>query len=1173
MHIYYFAIKKTAMNIKKIATLCVFILLTARLCAQTPQLILDFPSPSFVSPHFAELNGITYFLAANNIFNGTELWRTDGTQSGTFSIKDLAPPGLGNIAMASNGKKLFFKGIAGPNFYSEPYVSNGGVGNIFKLKKINSSGSSEPDNFIAVGEKVFFRAVDGTSQRAIHDLWVTDGTSAGTTKVMNDVYARGDQIAYNGKLLFTHYGFNAGFNVDKVSIYITDGTAAGTTLLLENDMSSPTGASSLGTKYTLFDGKVYFTSTGNTVSVDELWVTDGTAAGTTKVIATNPNGPSNIGGFTEYQGKLYFQAQDATFVSQPWVTDGTAAGTVKLKNIFCSGFGFSVANDKLYFSATDNPNNDDHKLWVSDGTEQGTVLYTSPIPALFPTNFVSVNDKLYFLAKPALQPNYELYVADGNPANTKILIIDPNLEIGTMKKANEMLFIDGGNRLTNNVQMYVIDGGALKWTGIASNNWFNANNWAPKKVPVDASNVIIPADVPNNPLISSGSAFCKKLLVEIGASISMTGGKLNVFGEMKVADATSLNLSGGTIVLNHACKFPNTSIFNNLTLVALNNIESENTYEVEGFIGIQGNLIIKGTPDGDDPSLPFLKIKEGSDLYLTKDLTVLQGVVGMKLSSLPLADNSRIPSVHFTGNTQQLVRMLNNIDPGNANSVVSGFNCNVVIDNSNVRFIKLGRIIECYNLLLSSNFDLRGNYIRVDGKINYEFNFFNPYQIVNSKPKDGKLEILNVSIAAIDADIQYLNLARVRSFEFSSLGGNDTIILFNSLQADTVKIDGHLNLLGSDLRIGSPTTNIGYLDCRSLTTNVAQGTIYLQGNSSCPRYQMVAGNINNLVLNNPSGVELNNVEYLPNSHPYFGRMNIFGTASLVKGNFDIKKSAIFLVNDDDPLSKNVARIVETASNTFINSLDPSSPPIRDFYLVKDTTVLTGSSKINPGGLGFIITCSNPLNGLTVLRTPMIVNGLNGGTSISRVYTISNPGGGTNLNAGVSIRYDDTELQGVNEGDLSIFRRSDNEAPGVWHLVPSTVNNTDNVVTANAGLPQIDYSTSGPAGFTFYTLASASSPLRPALPVVSTPITNTTKVLVYPNPFTSNISARFDAATSEMATIQVLDMSGKSMHQEKVELIKGSNNVNISSMEKLTPGYYFLKITAKQTNRNIKILKQ
>ena len=77
----------------------------------------------------------------------------------------------------------------------------------------------------------------------------------------------------------------------------------------------------------------YFTATTATTG-EELWKSDGTAAGTVLVKDINPgSGPSSDSQSTpaNMNGTLFFNADDGTSGYELWKSDGTAAGTVLLK--------------------------------------------------------------------------------------------------------------------------------------------------------------------------------------------------------------------------------------------------------------------------------------------------------------------------------------------------------------------------------------------------------------------------------------------------------------------------------------------------------------------------------------------------------------------------------------------------------------------------------------------------------------------------------------------------------------------------------------------------------------------------------------------------------------------------------------------------------------------------
>ena len=123
-------------------------------------------------------------------------------------------------------------------------------------------------------------------------------------------------------------------------LWVTDGTVAGTTMVADINpriygSSSPRNITDLG------NGKAIFSADGGGSISRELWVTDGTAAGTSLVkdIYTGFYKPSNIGPATLLgtSGQAVFAAIGSSVGTQLWVTDGTTPGTSLLKG-FSSGY-------------------------------------------------------------------------------------------------------------------------------------------------------------------------------------------------------------------------------------------------------------------------------------------------------------------------------------------------------------------------------------------------------------------------------------------------------------------------------------------------------------------------------------------------------------------------------------------------------------------------------------------------------------------------------------------------------------------------------------------------------------------------------------------------------------------------------------------------------------------
>jgi ELWxxDGT repeat protein len=259
-------------------------------------------------------------------------------------------------------------------------------------------------------------------------------TNLGQVVLVKDIRPgiRGSTSFLNSFALFNNKLYFSAFDgVNGSDLWVTDGTTAGTRLVKETNSSLGFNPDNL----TVFNNKLYF-SANDEVNGTELWVSDGTNAGTQLVKDINPgssNGYPNQSfpnNFTKFNNKLYFSADDGVNGRELWVTDGTSGGTQLVKDINpgtnangpnnSSPYGLTEFNNKLYFSAT---NANGSELWVSDGTTNGTRLLKNINPGAkssAPTNFTEFNNKLYFVASNEISGR-EIWVTDGTSAGTQLL--------------------------------------------------------------------------------------------------------------------------------------------------------------------------------------------------------------------------------------------------------------------------------------------------------------------------------------------------------------------------------------------------------------------------------------------------------------------------------------------------------------------------------------------------------------------------------------------------------------------------------------------------------------------------------------------------------------------------------------------------------------------------------
>lgn len=378
-------------------------------------------------------NDVLLFTATDGV-NGAELWRSDGTEAGTQMVKDLIPGPTGSALAATpfydaSGTVYFPANTVGMGV--ELWKTDGTEAGTQFVADLNPGpGSSNPVGLYHANGTVLLGAADARGR----ELWKTDGTAAGTTFV-KDVNTNdwgsafvtdplfGNGFAnYKGKLFF---GADAGVNTTDWDLWATDGTQAGTTKV--KDINPGIARNLMLTSLTVFKDHLYFAGDDGRNGV-ELWRSDGTDAGTTMVKNINPARADGIAlpGIrpVELKDRLYFPANDGQG-DDLWATDGTEAGTLKVKDLSLVGGPIAVNSQFLLFAADDGVNG--IELWRSDGTDAGTTLLKDIHPGAAgsaPYGFRIVNGSVFFFADNGTD-GIEMWRTDGTEAGT-IMVADIN---------------------------------------------------------------------------------------------------------------------------------------------------------------------------------------------------------------------------------------------------------------------------------------------------------------------------------------------------------------------------------------------------------------------------------------------------------------------------------------------------------------------------------------------------------------------------------------------------------------------------------------------------------------------------------------------------------------------------------------------------------------------------
>lgn len=312
---------------------------------------------------------LLYMLLYNFSTSTFELWRTDGTDAGTYAL-------LTNM----------------PSYYT------------MSLK--------------AVGDKLFFTNYDFTYG---FELFVTDGTVAGT-KLVKDIAPGFNNsyffnfTAFKNKLYFADdYGYGP-------FLWSSDGTSAGTNLVKPSIITYSSFAQA--------NDKLFFSAINKVGNGTELYANDGTKTYLVKDIYRGP-GSSGIYNLTSGDTLVYFLADDGKHGTEIWKSNGTKHGTRLVKDI-TPDVGSTYTNNmitvhnQLFFTLNDI-------LWQSDGTKNGThEVNDANLANVTGLTFLQAFDnKLSFAAK-EVSSGWELYIGDAtnnaSAANkaTDNLITKPN---------------------------------------------------------------------------------------------------------------------------------------------------------------------------------------------------------------------------------------------------------------------------------------------------------------------------------------------------------------------------------------------------------------------------------------------------------------------------------------------------------------------------------------------------------------------------------------------------------------------------------------------------------------------------------------------------------------------------------------------------------------------------
>ena len=422
---------------------------------------------SSAGPRFAPLGHIggTLYFSFYEFGGSMRVWATAGTPAETTLVLLLDP--IPDQALLA-GTTLYYI------FVSQIWKSDTLGSDLVLVKDINPGGNAQISDLFVAGDKVYFAANDGVHGQ---EPWSTDGTANGTALVKNISTSASSssprEIVSADDVIY----FKASDPIYGYELWRSDGTESGTTVVADINPNIGGSTSDLG-ELIIVGTNLFFAADTNSCCVagGELWISDGTEAGTTQVKDINPGEPgSSPDDLAELSGTLFFQAYDGVHGDDLWKSDGTEEGTERVKDIE-PGSGalgpedLTAVSGMIYFIARAA------ELWKSDGTGIGTVLVKDISAGVtsgrWPTNLTAVGDTLYFTKDDDVYGE-ELWKSDGTDAST-VLVKDirPGVngsDVNNLMNVGGILFFSADDGVTGN-ELWKSDGTSIGTTSVADIN-------------------------------------------------------------------------------------------------------------------------------------------------------------------------------------------------------------------------------------------------------------------------------------------------------------------------------------------------------------------------------------------------------------------------------------------------------------------------------------------------------------------------------------------------------------------------------------------------------------------------------------------------------------------------------------------------------------------------------
>lgn len=248
------------------------------------------------------------------------------------------------------------------------------------------------------------------------------------------------------------------------------------------------------------------------------------------------NDEANTAGFvdvTEWLEKDFNIADTTILLTVPTSVEGSFGGTLNLRNsvLGCTveAIPFTITLNSLPQGSLSGSrtcsNSAGYLTWnASSGTGPFMIIYKNPSNVEFTATGVVTG--------------VPFQAAETQSETTTYTLVSVTGDKGCPRTAD----------FTGATAEIVVESGL--WTGAVSADWHTTENWCGGK-PTLTTDVFIPSNVTNQPVISATGANCRNIIIESGASVTISGDYSFTVGGV-LSNSGLLDLGNGSLVLNES---------------------------------------------------------------------------------------------------------------------------------------------------------------------------------------------------------------------------------------------------------------------------------------------------------------------------------------------------------------------------------------------------------------------------------------------------------------------------------------------------------------------------------------------------------------------------------------------------------------------------------------------